>query len=54
MAAAIDSPICTQTQTTQEHLGQKTFASLPEKKTAEDIKIRKGREILIAGISSGI
>lgn len=38
MAALIDSLICTQAQTTQEHLGQKIFASLPEKKTAKSEK----------------
>lgn len=54
MAAVIHSPICTQAQTTQNHLGQKNFASLLEKKKAEDSKIRKGRAILIAGISAGI
>lgn len=54
MAAVMDSPICIQAQTTQNHLGQKNFASLLKKKTAEDSKLRKGTAILIAGISTGI
>lgn len=54
MAAVMDSPICTQAPTTQNYLGQKIFASLLKKKTAEDSKIKKGTAILIAGISTGI